>query len=71
MQFKLGCDSTSIHTDFTNVLEDQAPSYPTVERRVTCFKEGREDLQDGQRSRTTSANFDLVRAVIEQNRLST
>ena len=39
MRFILGCDSTSIHADITNVPGVQAPSYPTVTRWVARFKD--------------------------------
>ena len=76
MCVKLGFDATSIHVNFISVLGDRAPSYPTVARWVTRFKEGREELEDDERigrpiTMTTQANIELVRAVIEANPFST
>ena len=76
MRVKLSFDATSIHDDFINVLGDRTPSYPTVARWVTRFKEGREELEDEERisrpiTMKTQANIKLVRAVIEANQFST
>ena len=76
MRVKLGFDATFIHADFISVLGDRAPSYPTVARWVTRFKEGREELEDDEPigrpiTMTTQANIELVRAVIEANPFST
>lgn len=76
MRYKLGFSARSIHTDFSKVLGDQAPSYATVTRWVARFKEGREDLEDDERvgrpiTATTEENIALVRAVIQVNPFST
>jgi len=71
MRVKLGFNATSIHADFTTVLGDEAPSFPTVARWVARFKAGREDLEDDERvgrpiTATTEANIELVRVVIKE-----
>ena len=76
MRHKLGFDATSIHTDFATVLGNQAPSYRTVARWVSKFKDGLEDLEDEPRpgrpiTAQTNINIEKVREVIEINPWST
>ena len=76
MRYKLGFDPTSIHADFVSVYGDQAHHYSTVTMWFNHSKEGEENLEDDDRvgrtkTVTTTANIELVRAVIEENPFST
>jgi transposase len=72
----LGMNTTAIHEEFTTTLGPLAPSYRTVARWEKRFREGREDLNDDQRSEspvseTTDENIELVRQVIDNDPHST
>ena len=43
-QYKLGKQATEIFNQLKTIYNDQAPSYATVARWVTLFKNGKESI---------------------------
>ena len=68
-QYKLGKQATEIFNQLKTIYNDQAPSYATVARWVTLFKNGRESIEDDPRSGrpirgVTQDNIEAVSKVI-------
>jgi transposase len=71
-RYKLGLSSIDIFKELELAYLDRAPSYMTVCRWVNRFKDGSESLEDEERigrpiTAVTTANIDIVRALIEEN----
>jgi hypothetical protein len=72
----LGINPKTIHEELATYLGLNAPSYPTVAERATPFREGREDVNDDNRSASpvselTDEHIELVRQVINNDPHST
>jgi hypothetical protein len=72
----LEIDAKTIHEELTTALGPNAPSYRTVARWASRFREGREDVNDDPRSgrpvfELTDENIELVRQVINNDPHST
>ena len=72
----MGIQSSVIFKELEQAYATQAPSYATVRKWAKLFREGREDVNDDPRSgrpitKHTSANIELVRAVINNDPHST
>ena len=65
-QYKLGKQAIEIFNQLKAVYNDQAPSYATVARWVTLFKNGRESIEDDPRS----GPIEAVSKVIMEDPLS-
>ena len=68
----MGKPAIEIYNDLTLAYPDSAPSYMTVCRWITRFKEGNKDLNDELRSGapitvTTPANIKFIADLIEEN----
>ena len=68
----MGKPPTDIFNDLKLAFKEDAPSYMTVCRWVTRFKEGREDLEDEERlgrpiTATTSACIEVISDLIKSN----
>ena len=62
-----------IHADLVRALSDNAPSVQTVRKWVAAFQQGREDVEDEERSgrpptACSEENVELVRAVTAEDR---
>ena len=62
-----------IHADLVRALSDNAPSVQTVRKWVAAFQQGREDVEDEERSgrpptACSEENVELFRAVIAEDR---
>ncbi len=72
IRVKLGDNSTSIHDDLKRVYGHDAPSYHTVADWAARFRDGRETIEDDQRSgrpvsTCTPENIERVRKLIEDD----
>ena len=72
VRHKMGKPPTDIFNDLKLAYKEDAPSYMTVCRWVTRFKEGREDLEDEERlwrpiTATTSACIEVISDLIKSN----
>ena len=68
----LGFDATAISNDFNSFAGDKAPSLRTVQRWCKYFEDGRQEIEDRERSgrpivETLPANIERVRIVIEED----
>ncbi len=73
VRHKMGKTPIEIYEELRLAYSDAAPSYMTVTRWILRFKEGTDDLKDFDRpgrpiTAVTSANIDLIRRLIDENR---
>ncbi|CAF1377390.1 unnamed protein product, partial [Rotaria sordida] len=55
----LNVEATIIHDELCTVFDDEAPSYRTIARWAQWFREGREEIEDEERSRRPVAESTL------------
>jgi len=75
-QYRLGKQTIEFFNELKTIYNDQAPSYATVARWVTLFKDGRESIEDDPRSGrpitgVTQDNIEAVSKVIMEDPHST
>ena len=73
---KLGLKATEIHGELVTVFGDSSPSFDTVARWIRHFHDGRESLEDEQRSgrprsATTTDTADRAEAIVASDRTIT
>ena len=67
---KLGFFATDIHADLQKVYEEKALQYGAVAKWVRQFKDGRESVEDGERTEppvavTSEKEVDIIKEPIE------
>ncbi|CAF4820702.1 unnamed protein product, partial [Rotaria sp. Silwood1] len=68
----LNIEARTIHDELHTVFGDEAPSYRTVARWAQWFREGREEVEDEQRSgrpvtETTLDNIEEIRSIVNDD----
>ncbi|CAF3783800.1 unnamed protein product [Rotaria sp. Silwood1] len=68
----LNIDVTTIHDELCTVFGDEAPSYRTITRWAQWFREGREEIEDEERSgrpvtECTLENIEKIRSIVSDD----
>ncbi|CAF1536206.1 unnamed protein product [Rotaria sp. Silwood1] len=68
----LNIEARTIHDELHTVFDDEAPSYRTVARWTQWFREGREEIEDEERSgrpvtETTLDNIEEIRSIVNDD----
>ncbi|CAF1023690.1 unnamed protein product [Rotaria sordida] len=68
----LNVEATTIHDELRTVFGDEAPSYRTIARWAQWFREGREEIEDEERSRrpvteSTPENIEEIRSIVSDD----
>ncbi|CAF4012003.1 unnamed protein product [Rotaria sp. Silwood1] len=72
MRTALNIEARTIHDELHTVFGDEAPSYRTVTRWAQWFREGREEIEDEERSgrpvtKTTLDNIEEIRSIVNDD----
>jgi len=72
VRYKIGIAPIQIYNELVLAYSDSAPSYPTVCRWISRFKEGSDDIEDNDRpgrpiTAVTYKNIKLVSNLIEDD----